>query len=67
MVDVKGLAETVTADDFSFKVAGAGPDSGDPSWFAAPAPLAVVTRRGAGRLGSDRVAITWPDGAIRNE
>jgi hypothetical protein len=32
----------------------------------APAPSAVRVRAGAGALGTDRVTLTWPDGAIRN-
>ena len=48
---------------FSIK-AGNG---GDPAaWPDAPQPSAVTWRRGAGVGGSDRVTITWPDGALRN-
>ena len=54
----------LTADDFTFKV-GSGADAG--TWADAPAPSAVTVRRGAGKAGSDRVTLTWPDGAIRNQ
>jgi len=49
--------------DFAFK-AGNG---GDPaSWPAAPAPISVAVRRGAGAGGSDRITVVFPDGALRN-
>jgi beta-glucanase (GH16 family) len=66
MVDVLGLptsTNSVTADAFDFK-AGIG---GDPaSWQDAPAPSSVTVRRGAGLGGSDRVTLTWADGAIKD-
>jgi hypothetical protein len=65
MVDVAGLPvdATPTPADVAAK-AGRG---GDPSsWPDAPPPSAVAVRRGAGTDGSDRVTLTWPDGAIRN-
>ena len=65
IIDVGGLplGSDPTAADFEFKV-GRG---GDPaSWSAAPQPTAVVVRRGAGAGGSDRVFLTWADGAILN-
>jgi hypothetical protein len=49
--------------DFAFK-AGNG---GDPaSWPAAPTPVSVTVRRGAGAGGSDRITVVFPDGAVRN-
>ena len=32
-----------------------------------PAPSRITVRRAAGALGSDRVTLTWPDGAIINQ
>jgi cytochrome c len=65
MIDVRGLpaGTRLSADDFLFK---AGTSSDPSTWSAAPAPAAVAVRRGAGTGNSDRVTITWPDGAIRN-
>ena len=62
MVDVELLAGTPDATDFTFLVG----DGDVLNWAAAPAPAAVTVRRGAGAGGSDRVTITWPDGAIRS-
>ena len=62
MVDVDLLAGTVDASDFTFLVG-----DGDPlNWATAPVPSAVTVRPGAGVGGSNRITITWPDGAIRN-
>jgi glucose/arabinose dehydrogenase len=63
MVDVANLAPaaTIGAGDFSFRVG-----TGDDVWAPAPPPSEVVTRRGAGAEGSDRVTILWPAGAIRD-
>ena len=68
MVDIAGLPagaeQSLTADDFLFRT---GNDAGPYAWAAAAAtPPAVAVRRGAGANGSDRVTLTWPDGAIRN-
>jgi hypothetical protein len=66
MVDFSGLPANVSvnAGDFDLRVG----NSGDPAnWPAAPAPSSVTVRRGAGSGGSDRVTITWPDGAVRNQ
>jgi len=66
MVDVLGLptsTDSITADAFDLKTG----ITGDPaSWADAPAPASVTIRRGAGVDGSDRVTLTWDDGAIRN-
>ncbi|MCD6303466.1 MAG: VCBS repeat-containing protein, partial [Planctomycetes bacterium] len=66
MVDIGDLPRsgTVTADDFSFKV---GNSQDVAAWAVAPAPQEVAVRPGEGCGGSDRVTITWADGAIRNE
>jgi hypothetical protein len=58
-----GAAGGITADDFDFKV-GAG---GRSPWTAAPRPSMVLVRPGAGLNGATRVAIVWPDRAIRNQ
>ena len=65
MVDVADMfpGVTPTADDFEFRI---GNNSVPAGWAAAPAPSAINIRRGAGVGGSDRVTITWPDGAIRD-
>ncbi len=65
MIDLAGGGShaSITATDFIFKV---GNDNTPGSWAAAPATLAVSTRLGAGVSGSDRVEITWADGAITN-
>jgi hypothetical protein len=58
-----GGAAALSAADFVFK-AGI---TGDPAmWPDAPPPTSVTVRRGAGTGGSDRVTLTWPDGAIKN-
>lgn len=65
MVDVAGLNQeqvwALTAADFTFRV---GNTSTPTTWTAAPAGATISVRRGAGANGSDRVSITWPDGAI---
>jgi len=66
MIDVAGLPDDVSpgAGDFLFRVG----NSHDPStWSSGPAPAEVALRRGAGVGGSDRVTLTWPDFAIRNQ
>jgi hypothetical protein len=65
MVDLADLPEGVelTADDFQFRV---GNNNSPESWAAAPAPTAITIRGGAGEGGSDRVTITWANGAIKN-
>jgi hypothetical protein len=69
VIDVSGLpaagaaGENISASDFEFR-AGTG---GDPTtWRLAPAPNGLSVRRGAGLLGSDRVALTWPDRSMTN-
>jgi hypothetical protein len=59
-----GLPVPLSAADFAL-AAGSG---GDPAgWAAAPAPLSVTVRPGAGTGGSDRVTLVWADGAVRNQ
>jgi hypothetical protein len=57
-------AAAITAADFSCRVGNVA-DAG--AWDAAPAPLSVTVRPGAGAGGSDRVTLVWPDGAIKNQ
>lgn len=64
MLDLAGTHGTITADDFTFRV---GTNNTLASWTAAPAPVAVSIRLGAGQGGADRVEIIWADGAIRNK
>jgi hypothetical protein len=66
MIDVMALPDDVTLDasDFTFRV-GNSDDVG--TWITAPAPADVSVRLGAGDDGSDRIIITWADGAIRNQ
>ncbi|MCD6304270.1 MAG: lamin tail domain-containing protein, partial [Planctomycetes bacterium] len=64
MVDVMGLPATPTESDFIFRAG----NTQDPStWQAAPAPQEITVRPGDGDGGSDRVTITWADGAIAKE
>lgn len=59
MVDVFNLPPgTLAAGDFSFKM---GNNNTHGSWPAAPAPVGITVRRGAGVGGSDRVTIIWSD------
>ncbi len=63
MIDIAELAdpEGLSVSDFQFSVGR----HGDPaSWAAAPAPVEIAVRQGAGTDGSDRVTIIWADGAI---
>jgi hypothetical protein len=64
MIDVTGLKAAPTAADFSF---AAGNDNNPAGWAVAPAPGGILLRAHAGVGGSDRIEITWADGAIRNE
>ena len=52
-----------TLADFEFRV-GNNNQSGD--WSGAPLPASITRRSGAGTGGSDRVTLTWADGAIIN-
>ncbi|NLF29625.1 MAG: hypothetical protein GX591_01915 [Planctomycetes bacterium] len=62
MIDIAGVPGTPTAADFAFRV-GNSPVVNE--WTAAAAPASITLRRGDGDGGSDRITITWPDGAIR--
>jgi len=63
LIDVDGATGTLTRADFDFRVGNGGTPA---NWPAAPEPSSVTVRPGAGVNGSDRVTVTWADGAIRN-
>ena len=62
---------SITASDLTLRVSGSTFNSAiwnTPSaWASAPAPSSLSVRAGGGAGGSDRVEITWNDGAIKNE
>ncbi len=62
MVDLAGGGNPLTADDFVFRI---GTDNDPANWQLAPPPSAVSVRPGAGAGGSDRIEITWENGAIK--
>ena len=65
MIDVAGLAAggaSLLPADLLFR---AGPGGNPSTWTTAPAP-AMAVRPGAGIDGSDRIVLTWADGAIKN-
>jgi ELWxxDGT repeat protein len=67
MIDIRDLPDGIAAPSaagFTFRT-GNGPNPA--TWSAAPAPTAITRRNGAGVGGSDRITITWADGAIRNK
>jgi hypothetical protein len=63
MVDLADLppGTTISASDFDFRI---GKNNSPETWVAAPAPSSVVM--GVGKGGSDRITITWANGAIKN-
>ena len=65
MLDVRNLPEgDLTADDFALNL---GTDSDLlAAWQPALPPTSVTVRRDAGADGSDRVTLTFADGAIKN-
>ena len=63
MVDLAGNHGPLSLADFAFKV---GANNAPASWVDAPTPDAFLVRPGAGAGGSDRVEITWAEGAISN-
>ncbi len=64
MVDATLTGGTASASDFVFKV---GNDSTPSGWSAGPAPTSVTIRAGAGDGASDRITVTFADGAIIGE
>ena len=65
LIDVQGLpaGNGLGAADFFFEVSGINLNG---ALVAAAAPTSVTVARGAGTGGSDRVAVAWADGAVRN-
>jgi len=64
MIDIAGSHPNISVNDFSFLV---GNNNSLGTWTAAPAPALVTVRPGAGAGGSDRIVITWANGAIANK
>ena len=62
MLDIAGLPADLTAADFVFRIGNSNTPN---SWAAGPLP-SVSVRRSAGN-GTDRVTLTWPDGAIQKQ
>jgi len=67
MVDIDGLPPNgyIDEDDFVFKVGT--DDTSIDTWTAAPDPISISIRPGAGTDGSDRVTIIWADDGIKNK
>jgi hypothetical protein len=65
MVDVEILpdAGNVDAGQFVFRMGNTNEPN---TWPLAPSPSLVSVRQGAGLNNSDRIVVTWPDGAITN-
>ncbi len=65
MIDIAGLdpAKSLQPSDFRLRVGRSNTPS---NWQNAPTP-AIDIRRGAGIEGSDRVTLTWPEGAIKQQ
>jgi hypothetical protein len=61
MIDLANPSDTVTLEDFLFRV---GNDNNPDGWADAPAPSSFQVLRGAGQEGSDRIVLTWEDQAI---
>jgi hypothetical protein len=64
MVDIQNLPGTLDAGDFEFRI---GNNHEPGTWAVAPSAASVITRRGAGVDGSDRVTVTWANDAIMNQ
>lgn len=64
MVDISGLAGSVTVDDFTFCIGNSDTVS---SWTAAAIPASITVSTGEGESGSDRIVIIWSDGVIVNK
>lgn len=63
MIDMQGTHGVITAADFEFKMGNSNSPS---SWTTAPAPISLSIRAGAGVSGSDRLALVWANGALKN-
>ena len=64
MVDIENAANSLSLSDFTFKM---GSNNMPSLWGDAPEPSGFSVRAGAGANGSDRVVITWANGAISNQ
>ncbi|MFO7905022.1 MAG: hypothetical protein R6U98_20320 [Pirellulaceae bacterium] len=66
MIDIEGVPEAVTraATDFQFKV---GNSNSPEEWAAAPLPVEITLRPGAGVSGSDRVTLIWKDNILEKQ
>jgi hypothetical protein len=66
MIDVDSPAGTLSLDDFTFRVSNPllGANNAPLDWNAAPMPSGFDVRPTEGAGDSDRVVITWADGAI---
>ncbi|MBN2477406.1 MAG: lamin tail domain-containing protein [Pirellulales bacterium] len=66
IVDMGRLSDGVTlgAEDFQFRM---GNSNAPATWVAAPDPLHITMRAGAGAAGSDRVTIIWEDYVIAGQ
>jgi len=64
MIDVTALPQSLSA----LRASALGIEVGNgTTWTAGPAPTGITVRRGAGVEGSDRLTLTFADGAIRNQ
>jgi hypothetical protein len=61
LIDVADLALPPDLDDFTFRT---GNNNALASWVPVAAPPVITLRPGEGAGGSDRIALTWPDGTI---
>ena len=61
MFDIRNALATPTLADVSFRI---GNSNRPETWLPAPVPASLTVRPGDGVGGSDRVTISWPDGAI---
>jgi len=63
MIDVAGLRSEPTIADFIFRTSSGAPGA---AWAAAPAPIGISRRVGAGAGGSDRITLVWGDNAVKD-
>ena len=64
MIDLAGAHGSISDADFIFR---AGNNNSPSTWASAAAPASISVRAGAGVGGSDRVEITWANGAIEKQ
>lgn len=64
MLDLAGAHGSISDADFIFR---AGNNNSPSTWASAAAPASISVRAGAGVGGSDRVEITWANGAIQKK